>query len=100
MRGRSASASCDAHHVDARGGDGALVSSRTRDIDPTLDIPIRDVNDIAVIQTAIAGHAEIVCSMDAHFYDKEILTFSAHNGIRILRDVELIRLIRMPSEKA
>jgi predicted nucleic acid-binding protein len=35
--------------------------------DPLLFAPIRDVNDIVVVQTAVAGGAEVICTTDRTF---------------------------------
>jgi putative PIN family toxin of toxin-antitoxin system len=38
-------------------------------LDLTLTVPIRDVNDIIVAQTAILGEAAVLCTMDQDFFD-------------------------------
>ena len=37
-------------------------------LDPLVIAPIRDVNDIIVMQTAIIGEAEILCTKDEDFF--------------------------------
>jgi predicted nucleic acid-binding protein len=34
---------------------------------PVLSIPIRDVNDIVVVQTAVIGEADVICTKDEEF---------------------------------
>ena len=70
------------------------VASAIVEIDETLTAPIRDSDDVHVLQTAIAGKADVVCTLDAHFHEPAVIHFCESNGIRVLTDVELIRLIR------
>lgn len=53
-----------------------------------------DPDDDAVIYTAVAGRAEILCTLDTHFFDAEVLGYCEQRGIRIITDVELLRLLR------
>jgi putative PIN family toxin of toxin-antitoxin system len=62
-------------------------------LDPTLTVPIRDVNDIIVAQTAILGEADILCTMDDDFYDPVLQQFLGRFGITVMNDVQLIHRI-------
>ena len=53
-----------------------------------------DPDDNAVIATAIAGQAEVICTRDQHFRQKNVVDFCAQHGILILDDVELLTVIR------
>jgi predicted nucleic acid-binding protein len=64
------------------------------EIDKTIAPPIRDGKDVHVIQTALSGKAEYLCTLDRHFYDSAFVEFCARRGVRIINDVDLIRLIR------
>ena len=33
-------------------------------LNPLLSIPIRDVNDVVVVQTALIGEADVICTKD------------------------------------
>jgi putative PIN family toxin of toxin-antitoxin system len=70
------------------------MSSVMVEIDTTLTPPIRDIKDLHVVQAAIAGRAEYLCTLDRHFYDEAIGEFCARRGITIITDVDLIRLVR------
>ena len=37
-------------------------------LDPLMIVPVRDVNDIMVMQTAIIGEADILCTKDEDFF--------------------------------
>ena len=63
-------------------------------LNPLLTIPIRDVNDIAVAQTAILGEADILCSREVDFYDDAMQRFFAKSGIAVIGDIDLIRKLR------
>jgi predicted nucleic acid-binding protein len=67
--------------------------------DETVAPPIRDPDDIHVIQMAVAGQADYLCTLDAHFYDPTVLAFCLSKGVRVITDVELLRLIRAASSK-
>jgi putative PIN family toxin of toxin-antitoxin system len=63
-------------------------------LDPTMFVPIRDVNDIMVAQTAIRGEADILCTMDEDFYDPAVKRFLREFGIEVMSDVDLIHQVR------
>jgi len=65
--------------------------------DTSLAVPIRDAADIAVVQTAIAGEAEFICTIDADFYDEAITRFLSQVGIQVVDDVAAMRTLRASS---
>jgi len=54
---------------------------------------LRDTKDKAILGTAIAGHVEVLCTVDRHFYDENVVAFAAQHGIRIMNDVELLAIL-------
>lgn len=74
------------------------VGSLMVDISEELVVPISDPKDVPVIQTAVTGKADILCTLDTHFYAPPVLEFCETHGIRVLKDLELVRLIRGPQE--
>ena len=62
--------------------------------DPLLFAPIRDVNDIVVIQTAVAGGAEVICTTDEDFFAHPACEFLRSFGIRTMTDGELLAELR------
>jgi putative PIN family toxin of toxin-antitoxin system len=58
-------------------------------IDHLLFAPMRDPMDIAVLQTAIAGAADVICTRDSDFRDAQTVAFCAAAGIEICTDREL-----------
>ncbi len=69
-------------------------SSEIISVDRTLNVPVRDTKDIVVLQTAITGEAEIICTLDTDFYDPETLAFCATWGIAVCTDVDLMHRLR------
>jgi putative PIN family toxin of toxin-antitoxin system len=63
-------------------------------LDPLLNVLIRDVNDITVLQTAIIGEAEVICTTDEDFYDPVTADFLNEIGITVLSDAQLIQRMR------
>lgn len=61
--------------------------------DGTLPVPIRDPKDIVVLQTAVCGDADVICTLDRHFYDNDTVSFCAALGIDICHDRELAERI-------
>jgi putative PIN family toxin of toxin-antitoxin system len=62
--------------------------------DASLSVPIRDAADIAVVQTAITGEADLICTVDADFHEPLITRFLSQVGITVLDDIALMQLLR------
>jgi putative PIN family toxin of toxin-antitoxin system len=63
-------------------------------LNPLLTAPIRDVNDVVVVQTAIIGEADIICTNDEDFFEKPITRYLANHGISVLDDKALMERLR------
>jgi predicted nucleic acid-binding protein len=63
-------------------------------LNPLLSIPIRDVNDIVVVQTALIGEADVICTKDDDFYDPRITRFLTRVGISVMDDVTLMQKMK------
>ncbi len=59
--------------------------------DELLNVPIRDAGDAAVLRAAVAGEADIICTLDADFYAAETAAFCASVGIAVQTDIDLNR---------
>jgi putative PIN family toxin of toxin-antitoxin system len=59
-----------------------------------LTAVIQDTKDQAIIETAVAGAATVICTLDSHFYEPTAAAFCAARGIRVMNDVELVQLLR------
>ncbi len=62
--------------------------------DPLLIAPVRDINDIVVMQTAIIGEAEVLCAKDEDFFQPPAHPFLQKAGIEVLDDVSLLGRLR------
>lgn len=60
-------------------------------LNPLAHAPIRDRNDIFVLQTALSGEADVLCSGDQDFFEPPASIFLASCGIEVLTDAQLMR---------
>jgi len=65
--------------------------------DMSLAVPIRDAADATVVQTAITGEADFVCTFDRDFYEEPFTRFLSQTGIKVLDDVTLMHMLRAPT---
>ncbi|MFI5104041.1 MAG: putative toxin-antitoxin system toxin component, PIN family, partial [Terriglobales bacterium] len=63
-------------------------------VDDLLPVPIRDPKDVAVLQTAVIGEADVICTRDSDFYAAATRTFCATLGIEVCTDLELVTRIK------
>jgi len=63
-------------------------------LNPLLTAPIRDVNDVIVVQTAIIGEADIICTNDEDFFEEPIAQYLGKYGISVVDDVALMQRLR------
>jgi len=69
-------------------------SSEIVPLNPLVTAPIRDVNDIIVMQTAILGEADVLCTKDDDFFQKPASEYLMKLGIAVLDDVSLMHRLR------
>lgn len=62
-------------------------------IEPSLGAPVvlADAKDDPIVYTAVAGKANVLCTLDRHFYAPNVLEFLGRRGIRVRSDVDLLR---------
>lgn len=63
-------------------------------VDRFLAVPMRDPKDVAVLQTAVSGDADVICTLDSDFHDASTRAFCADLGIEVCGDVELMKRLR------
>jgi len=63
-------------------------------LDPLVTAPIRDVNDIIVMQTAIIGEAHILCTNDEDFFESPASAYLRKMDIAVLDDIALMHRLR------
>jgi putative PIN family toxin of toxin-antitoxin system len=69
-------------------------SSEIVPLNPLVTAPIRDVNDIIVMQTAIIGEAEVLCTKDDDFFEEPAREYLSKLGIAVLDDISLMHRLR------
>lgn len=70
----------------------ALVVAPPEDALPAT-VP-HDPQDDPILATAIAGQADVLCTLDRHFGHPEVLGFCAAHSLRVMTDVELLAELR------
>ena len=63
-------------------------------INPLVMAPVRDRNDIFVLQTALGGEADMLCTLDRDFFSPPASDFLAIYGVAVLTDTELLPRLR------
>lgn len=63
-------------------------------LSPVFTAPIRDINDLIVLQTAVIGEADVICTTDRDFFEALASEFLHKLGIAVMDDVALIKQLR------
>jgi hypothetical protein len=63
-------------------------------LNPLIQTPIRDVNDATVMQTALIGEADVLCTRDRDFFEPPAGAFLAQAKITVLDDIALMHRLR------
>jgi putative PIN family toxin of toxin-antitoxin system len=53
-----------------------------------------DPKDNPIVMTAVAGNAEVLCTLDKHLREATVAAFCSNNGMRVVRDAELLAELR------
>ena len=56
-----------------------------------------DPNDDPVIQTAVQGKANVLCTLDRHLRQEAVQNYCRQHGIDVLTDIELLEVLRQSS---
>ena len=63
-------------------------------LNPLFTAPIRDINDLIVLQTAVIGEADVICTTDRDFFQPATSMFLHQLGIAVMDDIALIKQLR------
>ena len=63
-------------------------------LSPLLILPSRDASDIIVLQTAVLGDADVLCTKDEDFYSPPASEFLHKSGVAVMDDVSLLQRLR------
>jgi putative PIN family toxin of toxin-antitoxin system len=69
-------------------------SSEIVELNPIVIAPSRDVNDLIVMQTAIIGEADVLCSKDQDFFAIQAAEYLNKLGIAVMDEIELMQRLR------
>ncbi len=61
---------------------------------PIPRIVPHDADDDAVVATAVAGQAEILCTRNRHLFHRDVLDYCRQHGVEVMDDIELLRRLR------
>jgi len=53
-----------------------------------------DPQDDAVVHTAVLGKADVICTRDHHLLSVTVRSYCATHGIKVMDDLQLLRLLR------
>ena len=59
------------------------------------EIVLRDPTDAAILGTALAEKADVLCTRDADLLEESVQRFCAANGIRAMTDLQFIETFRI-----
>ncbi|PYP93620.1 MAG: putative toxin-antitoxin system toxin component, PIN family [Candidatus Angelobacter sp. Gp1-AA117] len=63
-------------------------------LNPLVIAPIRDVNDVIVMQTAIIGQVDVLCTRDEDFFEKPACEYLNKVGIKVMDEIALMKMLR------
>ncbi len=72
----------------------ASVVSETVFPGPAPRVVPSDPDDDPVVHTAVIGRADVLCTLNRHFYNPSVLDYCRQRGVVITNDVDLLRLLR------
>jgi len=59
-----------------------------------------DSKDDLVVATAVAGRADVICTLDRHFYQDKVQNYCRERMIEITDDVQLLAKLRKRAEES
>jgi putative PIN family toxin of toxin-antitoxin system len=63
-------------------------------LNPLTSVEVRDRDDVLVLQTALIGEADVICTIDRDFYEPPASVFLARRGIAVVTDAQLMRILK------
>ena len=74
----------------------SLLAAVSDVVSPTDIVPVcQDPDDDIVVATAIAGEADVICTLDRHLRSLLVQAYCATFQIRVLSDIELLAELRV-----
>jgi len=57
-------------------------------------VVVPDPDDDPIVATAVAGRADILCTLERHLHEANVRAWCVSHGIRVVNDVELLTELR------
>jgi|SRR5665213_2918336 len=72
-----------------------FLRSISRIVEPQTGMPVvlLDPNDDAVLYTAVAAGADVLCVKDRHFHDSHVVAYCAREDIRVMDELTLLEFL-------
>ncbi len=80
--------------IDQYVSDLVLVGEVVLPPETAESVVVDDPDDDAVIATAFAGNAEVLCTKDRHLLKPEIVAYCAAKGVAVVDDAQLLARLR------
>jgi len=52
-----------------------------------------DSDDDPIVQTAVLGEVDVLCTRDAHLLNRAVVEYCAGHGIQVMNDIDLYRIL-------
>jgi putative PIN family toxin of toxin-antitoxin system len=67
------------------------------DLSPVFPAVLADPKDDPVVETAVLGRADVLCTLDRDFYTPSVVEYLRRHSIQLINDVQLLLLLRKGS---
>jgi putative PIN family toxin of toxin-antitoxin system len=61
---------------------------------PPPRVVMSDPDDDPIVHTAVVGRANVLCTLNRHFYDPSVRDYCRERGVLVANDLELLDLLR------
>ncbi|MBI1790254.1 MAG: putative toxin-antitoxin system toxin component, PIN family [Acidobacteria bacterium] len=61
---------------------------------PAPIVVAADPDDDPVVHTAVAGQADVLCTLNRHFYHPDVVNYCNARGVLLANDVDVLNLLR------
>jgi uncharacterized protein len=80
--------------IDQFVADMMLVAEMVISSAPFPMLGLSDPDDELVVQAAIAGQADVICTLDRHLLQPSVMAYCKDHGVRVVNDIELLTELR------
>jgi len=68
--------------------------------DRGLQTVTSDVKDVPILQTAVVGQVQVLCTRDRHLYEPMALAYCRSHGMEVMDDIALLALLRKSEDES